>query len=365
MNLFEGFPREFGSPKTGSMRQIAYNWADLLTYINTYNGTNDVFVSAYRFSTIIKNKKGYPQPDYKTAIVDKIFIDLDGCRKAERSNKRTGKKTGEPKNPKRAHDDAQRIHAWALEHDYLHLIHFSGKCYQIFIFIEQNLKNPQIAMKNFLKVLERKLHVYIDRQLRGRLEQLVRYPDTWHPKGRRFCISVPNFSKMTHLQIMNMAKKQRHCLNFYGSKKIDISEWDRPIQMDEPRLEPVKWDPKFAEQVENIVRIFKAYEIPLCMQRLMTVPNLGYEGRYLLITYLHEMMIPVEATEQILKSFLSPKKYRHCVHEEAFAYGGQPRYIYSRADENGGDGYYMWSCAKMRDYGYCVRGCRRSHPIYE
>jgi hypothetical protein len=354
-DLFEGFPREIGSPKTAGMRQIVHSIDELLEYVNTQNGYNDVFVSCYAFREVQNIEEGRVRINYRTAVVDKIFVDLDGTRKS-----------GEDKNPQRAHDDAQIIHRWGRNNGYLHIVLYSGNCYQLYFFIKQNLKNPSIAIKNFLAHLASQLGVLIDPKIRGNLAQLVRYPDTYNPSGRRYCISLADFKSLTHRKIRRIAKQQMHTITLYGKELLDISQWDKEMPFVGERVEPIKWTPELEERMTAAMEKFKKLDVPPCIKRLMSIPTLGYEGRWIVIVYLCERGVPREVAHKILQGFLTPEKFRHCTQDEAYSYGGMINYIFARAahDEEDG-GYYMWACKKMREYGYCVEGCKRTHPCYK
>jgi hypothetical protein len=337
------------------MRNVVFDMGELLTYVNLQNGTNDVFVSLYQY-TEGDRLSGKFRVDHASAVVDKLFLDLDGRINDE----------AEEKNPLKAFEDAQRIHAWALDHHYRHAVFFSGSCYQIYFLIERNLQYPSNAMGTFLQHFGKEHNVLIDKKIRGNLAQLVRYPNTWNPKGQRFCVCLKDFEHLTHQQILRIARKQQPGgIILYGDTLLDLKPWDtKPLGL-EDRVESVNWTPQFAAQLEEKVRFFKSSDIAPCVQRLMTNQHLGYEGRWLIIVYLHERALPKSITVAILQSFLSPKKFIHCTRGEAQMDGGMVNYIYNKADENGGEGYYMWSCEKMQQNGYCVKGCTRKHPIYK
>ncbi len=327
---------------------------ELLAYVNEYNGSSDVFISLYAFKEVLRVEDRI-RINYQSAIVDKLFVDLDGARK-----------TGEAKKPLRAYEDAQVLHEWACGENYKHIPFFSGNCYQVYFFLEENLKNPPIAIKNFLAHLGRSLHILIDPKIRGNMAQLVRYPDTWNPKGRRFCISPPNFAELSHEEIVRLARKQQGKIHIYGYRLLDLSPWDKDMPLPSEYCEPVKWTPELSAKMDKVVTNLGQLDIPLCIKRLMTFPELGYEGRWIVITYFCEMGMPRAATHKIMESFLSAKKFRHCTQEEAWGHGGMINYIYNKAEfDEENEGYALWSCAKLREYGYCVEGCDRKHPIYD
>jgi len=341
--LFDKFPREIASMGSKT-RFIVSSLDEMLEEVNKRNGYCDIFTSEYAFKEIRrvgKSSKGV----YETAIVDKIFIDLDGS---------SANKT---KDPLRAYADCVKLHRFFSKKDILHTVFFSGNCYQLHVFIENNLKNPQGAIRTYLDMLETSQHTLIDKKTRGSLAQLVRVPGTLNTKGRRFCISIKNFLKKSHEEILREAKVQSSRVFFYGSGLLDISRFDSEPLFKE-RVDFDGWPDETSIKIKSILG---KLDIPPCIQRLMSIKDLGYEGRFLVIVFLKESGVPPKVTERVLKSFLSRRKFYHCTREEAVSHGGMVNYIYNRGSDLG---YYMWSCEKMRQNDYCVKGCKKKHPVY-
>jgi hypothetical protein len=66
----------------------------------------------------------------------------------------------------------------------------------------------------------------------------------------------------------------------------------------------------------------------------------------MIITALRDLCYTKEDTKKLLKRFLHPKKYRHCVTEE-----NQVDYLYKRSD------LYFPSCRTIKEDGLCVKNC--------
>lgn len=88
-------------------------------------------------------------------------------------------------------------------------------------------------------------------------------------------------------------------------------------------------------------------ELPKCMAYSLAQGDSGFQERFGIITALRDLCYSKGDAKEILKKYLTPKKYKHCVYEER-----QLDYLYERHD------LLFPSCATLKAQGFCVSGCK-------
>ena len=194
---FLNFPREFGKPD----RIPIYDKDEYLDAIQKYNGVRPCYVSVYHYLDI---------KDYSSAIIDKIFIDLEV--------------DPYPKDVKidlgliwKALLDTKKLVKTLNYSDIFPRVYFSGrKGFSVYIdFPSVELDYPCKTLKKFVFRLKGVLNLkHVDTVVIGELGRLSRVPNTLHIKSGYFCIplGIKEFFEFQNVnEILNLAAGPRFC----------------------------------------------------------------------------------------------------------------------------------------------------------
>lgn len=309
------FPIEIGPP-----RKIIYNLNEYLNFINTHNGRKKaIYRSIYAFKEILNNK-----PIYNSAIIKCLFFDFDDktCN---------------------AWQECNSLHQHLVKENLKHCMIMSGRGYHLYIFTNPYTANhPKEAIRSAQMKFVDLLKLHVDCQVIGNPAQLARVPNTFNLKGHRFCIPLTQeqFEKGDEY-IKQLAKNQNFIKDiFIGDKFLELEQFDKQSsEFDDGTF--VYNDIKLEDVFIDIS------QTPLCIANLLSLKNVGWRGRYILITYFRDKGYLKQETREILKQHLSPEKYKHCVLEE-----NQLDYLYSRLDLD------FPSCIKIKQDGFCCGKCK-------
>ena len=86
-----------------------------------------------------------------------------------------------------------------------------------------------------------------------------------------------------------------------------------------------------------------AEKFPNCIRQLLTKKYLKHRERYIVITYCKNIGLPLKDTVLLLKQYLEPRIFNHCLNEER-----QPIFIYRRTDLS------FPSCQTLERNGLCI-----------
>jgi hypothetical protein len=328
---FSDFPREIGNPLRCG---IVNNKQELSNFVNTYNGKTKVFTSLYSFDEI-ENKRGI----YESARINKIYFDFD--------------------NPETSLLCANKLHNYSLEHDYSHCIFFSGGGFHVYIKVNypNNLKNKKASVGNaqYFIADENKINIGIngnsdlDGHIIGNIAQLVRIPNTYNIKRKKFCIPISDEDLKTKNMddFKGLANRQRFEFFSYGKGALDIEKFDG---------EEFDREYEISDNIESgssgiTIDIEK---LPPCIKEFTTKKHLKHGERYLFILYCRELGLLYEDTLALMKTFLEPKVFFHCVKQER-----QPFWTYRRKD------LIFPSCETLKERGFCTKPNCKGLGIYQ
>jgi len=320
VNLFLKFPREIGFPE----RRLVKTKEEFLKFINIYNGHKNLYTTVYAFREINNFRA-----NYETAIIDKVFFDFD---------------------PPNALENLEKITNYALDNNIMFTNLFSGRGYHHFQFVEQDPRYKKDAMKNYVHYIEELLTINVDPAVIGDLGRLTRIPFTWNLKGERYCIpiSLEDIKKGHEFIKMKAVNKKNKPFYFYGEKRLNLSPWDYAIQHEKIELNGTR---EISGTLEELFA--KAnFQPGLCIKNFLSDPNLGNLKRLHLITALKEGGFSSKNVKNILKQCLSQRKYLHSVREE--------RQVDNIFDKD----YCGKGCSHFMKMGWCVKGCKKTHPVY-
>ena len=317
---FNDFPRELGFPQRSC---LVYTQKEFLDKINRSNGKSTCFTSLYAFEKIKEDGR----PDYDSAKVTHIFFDLDNGN---------------------AMLNAQKLHKFLEEQNFKHTMNYSGGGFHVFLATQYPnfLKDKKSAIYNAIVDISEKVgmkigideHSDIDSHSLGNLAQLVRVPNTWNFKRRRFCTPITAVQLGNYDELLYTASHQNNWITIYGEKYLDLSQYDRE------RIERAKPVELELEESTGVELDFEKF--PPCIKSLLTANLIKHRCRYLIITYCKELGLSLSDTVQLLKKYLPSRTFHHCVSEER-----QPLFIYRRGD------LVFPNCETLRAEGYCSTEC--------
>lgn len=318
---FNDFPRELGLPARVG---LIHNMRELVKKVNTYNSHSTVFTSLYAFDEVNEQKN---RGIYSSARIKQIYLDVD-----------------EPKST----ESVKALHEYCSEKDYCHTILFSGAGFHFYLATKfpNDLKNKKGAVTNSQIHIadETSLNIGvngefdIDGHIIGNVAQLVRIPETFNLKRKRYCIPITKEDlKLSLKEIKQKAKKQRFGLHVYGKKHFDLTPYDT-----EPQTKGYELDIKIGSSEKIGLDKIDPSTFPPCIQKLSSERFLSHRARFIFILYCKELGLPVGDTISLLKKVLEPKTFYHCIRQEK-----QPLWVYRRQD------LVFPSCDKMRLEGFC------------
>ncbi|MFW6246665.1 MAG: hypothetical protein ACOC22_00620 [bacterium] len=319
------FPREVCNPR----RVPCKSMKKFLEFVNKNISNCNLFTNVYNFTEF--SEKGYPV--YSTAIPDRIWFDFD----IEKKDKKTGEIIKLP-----AYKNMLRLHEWLKTKDILHFPRFTGSGYDLTVFLEPNmfLKNKKNAISNAVLHISEELGIESDPQTIGDLSRICRITNTFNhkQKARRYCIPLDeNIIYEGHEKIKEYAKNQRRSNNKYGTKYLDISEFDNnTLFYDNFEREKIDIDSKdFSDLSKNT---------PDCVKYLLAKKEPNWKERRPIILFLKDNCYTQQECINILKNHLSQKKFIHCVKEEK-----QVKHLYKN------EKYVFPNQKEMKEIGACPR----------
>lgn len=178
--LINRFPRELARPFKD---KIAWDLDEVNNYILRFGSSYGIHISVYPFSTIDEGKI-----DYSSAIIDKIFIDIDG---------------------KGWLKQLRKVFVWAMFNDIISRYNMSGGGAHAFLFCMETIQHKRSCVHNFQSYLERKLKITIDPQVKGDLSRTFRIPNTFNYKRGRYdiCMDKKLMFNHTEEEIYKIASK--------------------------------------------------------------------------------------------------------------------------------------------------------------
>jgi len=299
------FPREICNPK----RTVVRNTRQFINFVNANSPTSSIYTNVYNFS---KFREPYPFPIYETAIIDRIYFDLD---KKIVDNGYTYHVD--------AYENLIKIHNWCKERKILHFPRCTGSAYDIIIATEPNsfINNKKQCVFNAQTWLCEELDIKMDKQVKGDIARIHRVDNTYNhkPTAKRFCIpldeKIINLGEKT---IFELAKYQRFFYNGFGHKYWNIEEFDTDI------MNNIEFD-RSSINLDSEDFADLSPLLPDCIKMLLSKGNLGWNERRIVIIGLRDNCYTFGEAVEILRKYLNPAKFRHCMKDER-----QPHYLYGK-----------------------------------
>lgn len=279
--------------------------ADIDKFIALYNGKKNIYQSVYSY---------VGEPIAPNAYIDKIFLDFDYDTDLK------------------FYDDVRKVAFYLYDLGVKFYIRFSGRGFHIFILTyNEQLKQPKLAIKKWVKDLHRRTNTYSDPSVVGDTRRVSRILGTKNLKTGLYCIPIEyhQLCELSYEDICQMAKSYNgHADYIIGQDYVSLLPLDEDIitTKHEIVLNDVHFSAKF----------------PPCIDYLLSNADLGYHERRELIIYLRDDGYTEEEVVEILRNHLSDEKFQHCVEEEH-----QVSYLFGRED------ILFSSCESQKCNGIC------------
>jgi len=300
-----------------------------------------MYTSVYCFPEI-RTEEGRKKPVYESAILDKMFFDLDSDNCFENTHK---------------------LHKWCVKNDYKHTVVFSGRGFHVYIFtsLEHKLRNKKGALTNAQRFIADKVGLSIgeskekdlDEKIIGDICRITRIPNTYHIVAKRFCIPLTRdqFEKSTFVELKELATKQNKVTNIITGRKV--------FDMDIFDCEPDTYNGNHIEEkvieVNTEDLIPRMTKVPPCVANLLKKGKCNYKERFHIILFLKEKGFMLSETVALLKKYLTPDRFKHCIRDEK-----QPQYLYRRDD------LIFPSCEKISEDRLCPGKCElKGRAVYK
>lgn len=301
--------------------------------LNLYNGKKPIFASVYAFSKI----EDY-RPIYDSAIIDRIFFDFDG---------------------ENSYHDACILHDHLSKEGLKHLFVFSGRGYHIYLRVKnaEELKNKKVALLNAHNYFEKLLAIKIDEKIKGDIARVSRVLNTWNAKGKLYCIPITDEDlHLGEAHIKEKAKSQTVLPNlpWFGNLLYDLSQHDNGNKPEGVELLHIDAETERVIKEDELLK-----SLPKCVSSILASDHFGWRNRYLVIVYLKELGHTRKEVVEILKNYMKPKEFEHCMNSER-----QVDYLYRQL--NSGRLKYP-SCHTLRGQGACPfkYDCSKARMLYK
>ncbi|MDP3013529.1 MAG: hypothetical protein Q8M92_04755 [Candidatus Subteraquimicrobiales bacterium] len=292
--------------------------------INKFNGLSPIYRTINDFEE---------KPLLHNVIIQRLLFDFDV----------------DPEYPNRELEEARKLHEFFESNQLSHCVFFSGRGFHVYLeTVERRareLMNPREAVKAAHEDISRRAGVHPDPKTKD-LMRVSRLPNTLNTRSKLFCIPL-TFPQLylKKEEIEELARIQRWLdVEQNDYKPLDVKDYDKPLNYI-PEIE-------YTESGSISDKILQK-ELPMCVVALLAHGDCGFSERFAIITALRDLCYSPGDTKRILKKYLNPEKYLHCVREE-----GQVEYLYGRQD------LFFPSCLTLKEQGLCVEGCNGKSKIY-
>ena len=269
---------------------------------NNINYT-DLYTTVYHFSKVENGRV-----DFNSAIIDKIFIDVD------------------------SKEELKKIQNIIEKTNWKKTMLFSGRGFHLYIFIEpiNGIEGwlKKLAIQQWVKSnLVEKFDLSVDRVVIGDLARITRITNTFNFKGGRYCIPLDKkliFSSYENIQ--EMAKRQTVNWEFFGDELVKL-----PI----PKIDENGYYKDILKNLDYKNMNIVVNNFPPFLKKIIDrkrekrIRGRGWADRTVMILWLKEMGHTLSETVAWLKNNIPDDEFKHCVFEER-----QPQYIYMRESIN-------------------------------
>jgi len=339
---------ETGVSARAPFRKCFSTVEDALRDINTYKNYSNVYHSIYKFREKEKKweyltGKEIEGPNYETAIIDKIVLDLDAFEKTRIKN---GEKEFESYTS-RALEDLRKCDEWADKKDLLRQFRFSGGGFY-FIF---SAEGHALKLRDFELNLMNELDIRIDVSTIGDSSRMMRVVNSFNFKKYRQTFCIPLKREEIYLsfeEIKELSKEPRYEERYlYGNNVENFSNCK--IDKDKIKLKNLKIDLSNAKttDADDILNKYGWSVDDFCdtIKGIITMGHVGNSLRIELIKYLKTIVkIDFPDCVKVMVSLLGNEGMHSAIE-------GQAKYAYR--------GGWIFNPDKLKGLGYCPFDCNK------
>lgn len=236
MKFYTAFPRLIGQTR----EDLVDNIKDFMAYVKKWNGRKNLFTSVYSFDeyswTSKYGKKDWPVPVYSSAIIDRIYWDIDP----------------EDNHPMTIDERVIYLSLALTKDEIMHFILFSGSGYAVYAITDDYPVAPdkkKSTVRCIQEHYDRKagelfglnkeehgvVGIEADPTSYGDIARISRIPGSLNLKYRgftepRYCIFI-GLNDIRQGRSVNMSKKGQHGKGFINNiKKINLAYWEEEAE---------------------------------------------------------------------------------------------------------------------------------------
>ena len=327
--------------ETGVSSRIPYrvlfnNKQDALADINRYKDFSNVYHSIYGFRETENLWGDRESPNYETAHINRIVLDLDSYIKHD----------GVQYYTENGIDSVRKVEEWANRLNLLRQYRFSGGgFYAIF-----SAKGHPLKLRDFEINLGNQLDIHIDESTIGDVARMMRVTNSFNFKKYRRCYCIPlkiEELSLPYEKIKKLAETPRMGERYiYGTETYDFS--NSKIDKSKIRLKKIKIDLKENVKADDILAEYGWERSDFCdgIKRVLSKGHVGNYLRYELIKYFKSVVkMELGDTMRLMVTLLKKEGKHSAIEKQAW-------YVYR--------GSYVFNPEKLESLGYCTVDCDKS-----
>lgn len=273
--LYGRFPRQVAIPYRINVK----NKEEFYKFINQHNGKRRIFTTLYNYANGSQKEK---------IMVDKVWFDLDSGNSFE---------------------NLKKLHTWAKEKNYKHLMVFSGGGFHFYLLTKdyKDLENPKFALRSAQQTIAAEVGLTIgrpdkadiDEHIIGDIARVVTVVNTFNVKRRRYCIPLTeeDIEKGADF-IRQKAAKQVLDLHWYGKKLFSMKEFDGAPQLG--KIEELDM-----ETQNRISRDTDLKKLPPCIAAKFLDDYISFRERFHIYSWMRDLGYTVDEVKQFVKKYWS------------------------------------------------------------
>ncbi len=328
------FPREVAIE--GHRFKLVYSLKELKEFMLKYNNQNQ-YTSLYAFN-IINNKK----PKYDTAIIDKVFFDID-LKTQQNEEINIIKQT-------------LILYNFAIKHKYTFSLNFSGRGIHFYIYTKDiQLNNKKYALYNFSNFVKEQTQIPFDTTSFGDLARETRLLGSINRRSNKYVIPLTKEDLEKGIEyIQDLANNKIDLTQKYiiQNTLLDLKEWDTDKQQNrniQQRDYNIKYETQKYNIKDNEMSLFifnKFIEKFPCIKAIFEnygkdKKTAGYHQRTFILSFLKNHGFSSKFANDIIHKLLSNdnKGNSHCAQTHAYNF-----YRYN---------YNIPFCKSLKERGIC------------
>lgn len=306
--------------------------------INHWKNFSNIYHSIYTFRET-EEKENRTGPNYETALINRVVLDLDSYKKTRRDGELYEWYTG------KGLEDIRKVEDWAEKKQLLRHFRFTGGGFNI---IFSAIGHP-LKLRDFEINLHNEIGIDIDIATIGDTSRMMRVTNSFNFKDHRKCYCIPLSKEELYLpyeKIKKIAQKPRDERFIYGSETHDFSS----CKIDKKKIKLKKLSVNLSKakglEADDILINYGWKVEHFCdtIKGIISLSHVGNALRYELLKYLKTIVkLSAEDAIRVLVALLGTEGVHSAIE-------GQAKYVY---------GYNKrfnpkW---KLKQLGYCDPDC--------